>query len=304
MKSFGLILAAILALPALGKGAPQGGALTPAHLNMKSILERVKEDIPSTAGKDMRIINKLQETHVWYGDTWVWFGANPGTNMSSPFGETPGFPIDIIINVAGLPGIANPGGDIVSGLEGDVFAAGAYAVLIHEGLHDNCPPHTPHTPHPPGYPTGPGSGPGIPPDCVDLKYFILTAEGLCDKIQQVGACLADPSCTGDLFPKEADPIEQVSLAEFCKALCERYAKLQSDVNNPINAYTAASCACSPYAPNGGPSLPPFTGCPDFPVPEGGCPAYYPDNKVIPDCECTCDCPDDGSVADDGSTIGD
>lgn len=172
-----------------------------------------------------------------------------------------------------------------------------FKTLAHETFHGKCPPHAPPEGGTPEFPPDPENPPefeGDPPDCNDLNYQANTGQELCEEIGDAGACLSDPECPG-LTDEEGNVIpglEHENLEEYCEGLSDEYDALQEITNTEENAQTAFGCNCGdpPWSPDP-------DEYPDCPVlmdqpPAGGCAGdagdAYPENKVIPDCEASCE----------------
>ncbi|MEW5749019.1 MAG: hypothetical protein AB1793_09600 [Candidatus Thermoplasmatota archaeon] len=166
------------------------------------------------------------------------------------------------------------------------FMAEMSRTLAHECLHFCCPPHAPpgvDMPPPPPNPDNPPQGDGRDPDCNDINYAIHTAAFLCAQLQNI--CQ-----NGGPVPGVPGTDTPAGLCAYCEALKETYGKMQGRWNTEDNAEKAAECASSGWDPEDEEGEgDDFSNCPDFPPPPGPPEDPYPDNKVIPDCDCECPC---------------
>lgn len=173
------------------------------------------------------------------------------------------------------------------------FLAESLRTLAHECLHFKCPAHAgppPGTvvPNPPANPASPPMGDGRDPDCNDINYALHTAAALCAQIQQLFQ-------NGESIPGIPGTDTAAGRCAYCEALKKAYKKIQDRWNNGDNAETAEGCACGedgPWDPEDEEEPgDDFSDCPNFPPPPGGCEGQppFPDNKIVPDCECTCPC---------------
>lgn len=170
------------------------------------------------------------------------------------------------------------------------FLAECLRTLAHECLHFKCPPHEPpgaDIPDGPPDPANPPQGEGRAPDCNDINYAFQTAKALCGQIcsiQEGGGPVTGSG--GNPVPGTDTPD---GLCAYCEALKHAHTAVQKRWNTAGNAQTAEDCACEaqgPWDPGDG-----YPDCPAFSVPPNGCDGLppYPDDKIIPDCGCTCPC---------------